>query len=100
VSNLKVLACALSQVPNTMAHYYNVVTNPNGTFTIEDLQQICSIDGERVQIVVEDINNDANVIQQPILAYTAASDSTEQTIFSQPTINLGTHITSAQLETR
>lgn len=86
-----------------MAQYYNVVSNPNGTFTIEDIQQICSIDGQSVQFVVEDVNNGASVLTQPILTYTAAAptaaDSTEQ-ILQPSTINLGAQIATAQLESR
>lgn len=80
-----------------MAQYYNVVTNANGTFTIEDIQQFCTLDGQQV-VVVED--NGTNVISQPLIAYTTASDNTEQTIFSQQTINAGPQVATAQLEQR
>ncbi|XP_008206476.1 uncharacterized protein LOC100122748 isoform X2 [Nasonia vitripennis] len=83
-----------------MAQYYNLVTNSNGTYSIEDVQ-ICSIDGQRVQFVVEDIHNGANVqISQPIVAYATSPESTEQTIFSQPTINVGAQDANAQSEQR
>lgn len=84
-----------------MAQYYNLVTNPNGTYSIEDVQ-ICSIDGQRVQFVVEDIHNGANVqISQPLVAYTTSpAESAGQTIFSQPTINVGAQVANAQLEQR
>ena len=88
----------MGSVLNTMAQYYNVVTNPNGTFNIQ-LEDIQLIDGQNV-LLVEDINNGANLISQQIVTYASAPDNTEQTLFSQPTINLGAHVTTAQLETR
>ena len=61
-----------------MAHINYVVANPNGTFTIKDLQQICAIDGQSVQFVVDDSTND---LTQPTLLYNVATEeSNEQNI--------------------
>ncbi|KAF7394061.1 hypothetical protein HZH68_010880 [Vespula germanica] len=79
-----------------MAQYYNFVTNASGTLTLEEVQRICSVEGQHVQ-VVEDVNNGGNGSQQ-FLAYTAAQQNNEQTIFCQQTINLGSQISTPQLE--
>ncbi|XP_043675797.1 uncharacterized protein LOC122632713 isoform X1 [Vespula pensylvanica] len=79
-----------------MAQYYNFVTNSSGTLTLEEVQRICSVEGQHVQ-VVEDVNNGGNGSQQ-FLAYTAAQQNNEQTIFCQQTINLGSQISTPQLE--
>lgn len=71
-----------------MAQYYNLVTNPS-TF--------CTVDGQRVQLVVEDVNNGGNGSQQ-LVAYTTAPQNSEQTIFSPQAINLGSQVTTARLE--
>ncbi|KAG7206518.1 hypothetical protein KM043_003863 [Ampulex compressa] len=80
-----------------MAQYYNFVTNASGTLTLEEVQRICSIDGQSVQLVVEDINSGGNGSQQ-FLAYTAAPENSGQAICSQQTINLGNQIATTQLE--
>ncbi|XP_029034245.1 uncharacterized protein LOC114871873 isoform X3 [Osmia bicornis bicornis] len=77
-----------------MAQYFNFVTNASGTLTLEEVQRICSAEGQSVQLVVEDINNDGNSCQQ-LLTYTSAPQ--EQPIFSQH-INLGSQISTSQLE--
>ncbi|XP_076676841.1 uncharacterized protein LOC143373447 isoform X2 [Andrena cerasifolii] len=79
-----------------MAQYYNFVTNASGTLTLEEVQRICSVDGQSVQLVVEDINNGGNGSQQ-FLTYTTAPQNSEQAIFS-PQINLGSQISGTQLE--
>ncbi|KAK2579020.1 hypothetical protein KPH14_002814 [Odynerus spinipes] len=79
-----------------MAQYYNFVTNASGTLTLEEVQRICSAEGQHIQLV-EDINNGGNGSQQ-FLAYTAAPQNSEQTIFCQQTINLGSQISTTQLE--
>ncbi|XP_012137297.1 uncharacterized protein LOC100878812 [Megachile rotundata] len=79
-----------------MAQYYNFVTNASGTLTLEEVQTICSAEGQSVQLVVEDINNDGNGCQQ-FLTYTTAPQNSEQAIFSQQ-INLGSQIATSQLE--
>lgn len=70
-----------------MAQYYNLVANAN-TFCV---------DGQRVQLVVEDVNNSGNGSQQ-LVAYTTAPQNSEQTIFSPQTINLGNQISTTRLE--
>ncbi|EFN85023.1 Sentrin-specific protease 6 [Harpegnathos saltator] len=72
-----------------MAQYYNLVANASGTF--------CTVDGQRVQLVVEDVNNGGNGSQQ-LVAYTAAPQNNEQAIFSPQTINLGNQISATRLE--
>lgn len=95
--NAKSLAFPSGQVQNTMAQYYNVVTQPNGTLTLEDIQKICGLEGQSVQLVVED---NPNVISQPFLLTTAPVDNTEQTIITQPTISVGTQLSTASLDQR
>ncbi|XP_012286581.1 uncharacterized protein LOC105703068 isoform X2 [Orussus abietinus] len=82
-----------------MAQYYNLVTTPNGTITIEDVHHICSTDGQSVQFLVEDVNNGGNGSQQ-FLAYTAEAQSSNQAIFPHQTINLGGQIATTQLDQR
>ncbi|XP_012346759.1 uncharacterized protein LOC100866704 isoform X3 [Apis florea] len=79
-----------------MAQYYNFVTNASGTLTLEEVQRICSVEGQSVQLVVEDINNGGNGSQQ-FLTYTTAPQNTGQAIFSQQ-INLGSQISTTQLD--
>ncbi|XP_076650247.1 uncharacterized protein LOC143357617 isoform X2 [Halictus rubicundus] len=79
-----------------MAQYYNFVTNASGTLTLEEVQRICSVDGQSVQLVVEDVNNSGNGSQQ-ILTYTTAPQSSGQAIFSQQ-VNLGNQVSATQLE--
>ncbi|XP_043605079.1 sentrin-specific protease 7-like isoform X2 [Bombus pyrosoma] len=79
-----------------MAQYYNFVTNASGTLTLEEVQRICSVEGQSVQLVVEDINNGGNGSQQ-FLAYTTAPQNSGQAIFSQQ-INLGSQISATQLD--
>ncbi|XP_053974438.1 uncharacterized protein LOC128874118 isoform X1 [Hylaeus volcanicus] len=79
-----------------MAQYYNFVTNASGTLSLEDLQRICSVEGQNVQLVFEDVNNDDNGSQQ-FLTYTSAQQNNEQAIFSQQ-INLGNQIPTTQLD--
>jgi len=75
-----------------MAQYFNVVTNPSGTFTFEQVPRLC---GQRV-LVVEDVNNSGNGSQQ-LVTYTAAPQN-RQAIFSPQTINLGNQIAATRLE--
>lgn len=70
-----------------MAQYYNLVANAN---------TIC-VDGQRVQLVVEDIGDSGNGSQQ-IVTYTAAPQNSEQARFSPQTINLGNQIPTTRLE--
>lgn len=79
-----------------MAQYYNFVTNASGTLTLEEVQRICSVEGQRVQLV-EDVNNGGNGSQQ-YLAYTGARQNSEQRVFCQQTINLGNQISTPQLD--
>ncbi|XP_015187662.1 PREDICTED: uncharacterized protein LOC107072337 isoform X2 [Polistes dominula] len=79
-----------------MAQYYNFVTNASGTLTLEEVQRICSVEGQHVQLV-ENINNGGNGSQQ-FLAYTPAQQNSEQAIFCQQTINLGSQISATQLD--
>lgn len=91
-----------------MAQYYNFLTNTGTTtLTFEDVQRLCSVEGQSVQLVVEDVNTGGggggNVSQQ-FLTYTAAATTTgpvpqnrEQAIFSHH-INLGGQITGTHLE--
>lgn len=72
-----------------MAHYYNLVANTSGTF--------CTVDGQRVQLVVEDVNNGGNGSQQ-FVAYATAPENSGQAVFSSQTINLGNQISSTRLE--
>lgn len=74
-----------------MAQYYNLVANASGTF--------CTVDGQRVQLVVEDVNNCGNGSQQFVVnTYTATSQNSEQAVFSPQTINLGNQISATRLE--
>nr|XP_031839540.1 uncharacterized protein LOC116430050 isoform X2 [Nomia melanderi] len=79
-----------------MAQYYNFVTNASGTLTLEEVQRICSLEGQSVQLVVEDVNNGGNGSQQ-FLTCTTAPQNSGQAIFSQQ-INLGSQISATQLE--
>ncbi|XP_029162560.1 sentrin-specific protease 7-like isoform X6 [Nylanderia fulva] len=79
-----------------MAQYFNVVTNASGTFTFEEVPRLCTVTGQRVQLVVEDVNNSGNGSQQ-LVTYTAASQN-RQAIFSPQTINLGNQIAATRLE--
>ncbi|CAL1674389.1 unnamed protein product [Lasius platythorax] len=79
-----------------MAQYFNVVTNASGTFTFEEVPRLCTVGGQRVQLVVEDVNNSGNGSQQ-LVTYTAASQN-RQAIFSPQTINLGNQIAATRLE--
>lgn len=79
-----------------MAQYYNFVTNASGTLSLEDLQKICSVEGQNVKLVFEDVNNGGNGSQQ-FLTYTTAPQNSGQAIFSQQ-INLGSQISTTQLE--
>lgn len=76
-----------------MAQYFNVVTNASGAFTFEEVPRFC---GQRVQLVVEDVNNSGNGSQQ-LVTYTAAPQN-RQAIFSPQTINLGNQIAATRLE--
>lgn len=80
-----------------MAQYFNVVPNSSGTFTIEEVvPRICTADGQRIQLVVGDVNNSSNDSQR-LVTYTAAPQN-RQAIFSPQTINLGNQISAARLE--
>lgn len=79
-----------------MAQYFNVVTNTSGTFTIEEVPRICTTDGQRIQLVVGDVNNSSNGSQR-LVTYTTAPQN-RQAIFSPQTINLGNQISAARLE--
>lgn len=79
-----------------MAQYFNIVTNASGTYTLEEVSGICTADGQRIQLVVGDINNSSNCSQQ-LVTYTAAPQN-RQAIFSPQTINLGNQISAARLE--
>ncbi|XP_032669782.1 uncharacterized protein LOC116843458 isoform X2 [Odontomachus brunneus] len=68
-----------------MAQYYNLVANAN---------TIC-VDGQRVQLVVEDVDDSGS---QQILTYTATPQNSEQARFSPQTINLGNQIPTTRLE--
>ncbi|XP_076637053.1 uncharacterized protein LOC143349590 isoform X4 [Colletes latitarsis] len=76
--------------------YYNFVANASGTLSLEDLQKICSAEGQSVQLVFEDVNNGDNGSQQ-FLTYTTAPQNSGQSIFSQQ-VNLGNQISTTQLE--
>lgn len=78
-----------------MAQFFNVVPNTSGTFTIEEVPRICTADGQRIQLVVGDVNNSSN--SQRLVTYTAAPQN-RQAIFSPQTINLGNQISAARLE--
>ncbi|XP_012219904.1 uncharacterized protein [Linepithema humile] len=79
-----------------MAQYYNLVTNAGGALTFEEVPRICTVDGQRVQLVVENVNNSGNGSQQ-LVTYTATPQN-RQAIFSPQTINLGNQITATRLE--
>ncbi|XP_015429450.1 PREDICTED: uncharacterized protein LOC107186152 [Dufourea novaeangliae] len=79
-----------------MAQYYNFVTNASGTLTLEEVQRICSLEGQSVQLVVEDVNNGGNGAHQ-FLTYTTAPQNSGQAILSQQ-INLGNQISATQLD--
>lgn len=81
-----------------MAQYYNFVTNASGTFTLEEVQRF-SVNGQEIQLVVEDVNNDGNGSQQ-FVTYTTAPQNSEQAIFSPQNINLGNQIVTTRLEQR
>jgi len=80
-----------------MAQYYNVVTNASGTFTLEAVPRICTADGQRIQLVVGDVNNSSNNGSQRLVTYTAAPQN-RQAIFSPQIINLGNQISTPRLE--
>lgn len=82
-----------------MAQYYNVVQNLNGTFTIENVSQLVSIDGQSVQCIqlLEGVNNSTNVVPQAI-EYAATTDNNETTLYSS--FNIGAHVATSQLEQR
>ncbi|XP_046749761.1 uncharacterized protein LOC124413272 isoform X4 [Diprion similis] len=70
-----------------MAQYYNIVTNPSGTVTLEEIQRVCSVEGQNVQFVVEDFNNGLNGSPQ-VLTYTTAAPTSEQAVFGSQAINI------------
>ncbi|KAL6436028.1 hypothetical protein ACFW04_005678 [Cataglyphis niger] len=81
-----------------MAQYFNVVTNPSGTFTFEEVPpRLCTVGGQRVQLVVEDVNNSGINGPQQLVTYSAAPQN-RQAIFSPQTINLGNQIAATRLE--
>lgn len=79
-----------------MAQYYNFVTNAGGTLTLEEVQRICSVEGQTVQLVVEDVNNGGNGSQQ-FLTYTTMPQNSGQAILSTQS-NLGSQLPTTQLE--
>ncbi|EZA57568.1 Sentrin-specific protease [Ooceraea biroi] len=79
-----------------MAQYFNVVTNASGTLTFEELPRVCTVDGQQVQLVVEDVNNGGNGSQQFVTC--TATPQNRQAIFTPQTINLGNQITATRLE--
>lgn len=79
-----------------MAQYYNLVTNASGALTFEEVPRICTVDGQQVQLVVENLNNGGNGSQQ-LVTYTATPQN-RQTIFSPQTINLGNQRAATRLE--
>ncbi|XP_012261070.2 uncharacterized protein LOC105688968 isoform X2 [Athalia rosae] len=82
-----------------MAQYFNIVTNPNNPITIEDVQRICSGEGQSVQFVLEDLNNGLNGSSQ-LVAYTAGTQSQNQPLFTPQTINLGGQLASNHIDQR
>ncbi|XP_011707812.1 PREDICTED: uncharacterized protein LOC105462704 isoform X2 [Wasmannia auropunctata] len=84
---------------NNMAQYYNLLTNASGTITFEEVEpRICAVAdaGQRIQLVVGDINNSSNGSQR-LMTYTATPQN-RQAIFSPQAINLGNQISAARLE--
>lgn len=82
-----------------MAQFYNIVTNASGALTIEEVQRVCSVEGQSVQFVVEDLNNGLNGSPQ-LLAYTASPQSSEQTVFAPHTINLSGQLATNHIDQR
>lgn len=70
-----------------MAQFFNIVTNASGTLTLEDVQRMCTVEGQGVQFLVEELNNGINGSPQ-LIAYTTGSQSGEQTVFAPQTINI------------
>ncbi|XP_020283705.1 uncharacterized protein LOC109854713 isoform X3 [Pseudomyrmex gracilis] len=79
-----------------MAQYYNLVTNAGSTFTIEEVPRVCTVDGQPVQLVVENVNNSGNSSQQ--LVACPATSQNREAIFPSHTINLGNQIAATRLE--
>ncbi|XP_018302904.1 uncharacterized protein [Mycetomoellerius zeteki] len=77
-------------------HYYNVVHNASGTFTLEEVPRICTADGQRIQFVVEDVSDSSNGSQR-LVTYTTAPQN-RQAILTPQTINLGNQISTTRLE--
>ncbi|XP_017886629.1 uncharacterized protein LOC108628910 isoform X2 [Ceratina calcarata] len=83
-----------------MAQYYNIVTNVNGRLTLEEVEGVCSADGQSVQLVIKDENNGGGDNSQQFLTYATATvpqNSSSQALFSHQ-INLGGQISVTQLE--
>ncbi|XP_018366167.1 PREDICTED: uncharacterized protein LOC108763222 isoform X4 [Trachymyrmex cornetzi] len=77
-------------------HYYNVVHNASGTFTLEEVPRICTTDGQHIQFVVEDVSDSSNGSQR-LVTYTTAPQN-RQAILTPQTINLGNQISTTRLE--
>ncbi|KAL6436026.1 hypothetical protein ACFW04_005678 [Cataglyphis niger] len=73
-----------------MAQYFNVVTNPSGTFTFEEVPpRLCTVGGQRVQLVVEDVNNSGINGPQQLVTYSAAPQN-RQNVFIIKTNDIAT----------
>ncbi|KAG5307231.1 SENP7 protease, partial [Acromyrmex insinuator] len=81
---------------NMDTHYYNVVHNASGTFTLEEVPRICTADGQHIQFVVEDVSDSSNGSQR-LVTYTTAPQN-RQAILTPQTINLGNQISTTRLE--
>ncbi|XP_046586106.1 uncharacterized protein LOC107224533 isoform X1 [Neodiprion lecontei] len=82
-----------------MAQYYNIVTNPSGTVTLEEIQRVCSVEGQNVQFVVEDFNNGLNGSPQ-LLTYTTAAPTSEQAVFGPQAINISGQLPTNHIDHR
>lgn len=75
-----------------MAQYFNIVTNSNGTLTIEDASQYY-VDGQPVQLLhLENIGNGGST-SPGYVTYTTPTQSRDQALYSQQTFSLGRQIT-------
>lgn len=89
----------LRAITINMAQYYNVVTNASGTFTFEEVPRVCTtVDGQQVQLIVDDVNNGGNGSQQFVTCDFAAAPQNRQAIFTPQTINLGNQIATTRLD--
>ncbi|XP_034942141.1 uncharacterized protein [Chelonus insularis] len=77
-----------------MAQYYNIVTDNSVPITVDDVQQLCEVDGQRFHLVLQDMNNGAN--GGPSLLTYSTSDINSASFPHQVVQNQSTTVNSGQ----